>query len=430
MRRVVSIVALMLVVLGWTGPAQALIGTMDQVPAATLLLPYFDVDLSNPQGVTTLLSINNASASAALVQFVVYSDLSVATMNFNLYLTGYDVQTINMRDIFNGVLPQTADFIRDPADTISPRGQFSQEANFPNCSGLLPPPPVPAGFTTNLANAHTGKASAGLSGLCAGQNLGDNIARGYVVVNVLNACTLELPGDTSPSPYFLAGGTGVAGNTNVLWGDYFHVNPGQNFAQGNPMVHIEADATNPATATAGRYTFFGRYVSWTAVDNREPLATNFAARFLNGGVFSGGTSLLVWRDSKTNQQPFTCPSTIGRPSWFPLGQEAIAIFDEQEQVVLPPTSPIAPQPPNFGIIPFPAEANRTHVGGASFPVPFNFGWLYLNLNSTVSGNPNPPVDPAAAQAFVEMVHDASGLFSVGYNAIQLDSATAASHFVP
>jgi hypothetical protein len=408
MNRVVSIVALMLAVLGWAGPARALIGTLDQVPAATLLLPYFEVDLSNPNGITTLLSINNASAAATLVHFVMYSDLSVPTMNFNIYLTGYDVQTINLRDIFNGVLPQTG--------------------NSGICPGKLPPSSLPAGFTTHLANAHTGKASAFLSGLCAGQNLGDNIARGYVVVNTLNACTLSFPGDLG---YFASGGTGQVSDQNVLWGDYFHVNPGQGFAQGNPMVHIEADAANPATTTAGRYTFFGRYVGWNASDNREPLATNFAARFLNGGAFSGGTSLLAWRDSKTAQQAFTCPAIPGvRPPWFPLGQEVISIFDEQEQVFVPPTVPIAPQPPSFGIIPFPAEANRVKVGGASFPVPFPFGWLYLNFNTTVSGNPNPPVDPAAAQAVVEMVHDASGRFSVGYNAIPLDSATAASHFRP
>ena len=31
-------------------PANAVIGTIDNVPAATLLLPYFEVDLANPNG--------------------------------------------------------------------------------------------------------------------------------------------------------------------------------------------------------------------------------------------------------------------------------------------------------------------------------------------------------------------------------------------
>ena len=60
---------------------------------------------------------------------------------------------------------------------------------------------------------------------------------------------------------------------NVLWGDYIYVNPSQNIANGGALVHIEASTTDPATTTAGRYTFYGRYVGWNAIDHREPLAT-------------------------------------------------------------------------------------------------------------------------------------------------------------
>src|SRR5687767_3734241 len=90
MKRVIA-VALVLAVLGWTVPAHARIGTIDQVPAATLLLPYFEVDLDNPTGVTTLLSINNASATAILAHVVLWTDLSVPTLAFDVYLTGFDV---------------------------------------------------------------------------------------------------------------------------------------------------------------------------------------------------------------------------------------------------------------------------------------------------------------------------------------------------
>src|SRR5436305_6675816 len=118
-------------------PASAVICTVDAVPAATLLLPYFEVDLNNPNGLTTLFSINNASATAVLAHVVVWSDLSVPVLDFNIYLTGYDVQTINLRDILvNGVLPRTASAGQDPGDTISPKGQFSQDINFASCQGL------------------------------------------------------------------------------------------------------------------------------------------------------------------------------------------------------------------------------------------------------------------------------------------------------
>ncbi|HEX3557232.1 MAG TPA: hypothetical protein VIA62_28735 [Thermoanaerobaculia bacterium] len=406
------------------GQAVAVICTIDAVPAATLLLPYFEVDLNNPNGLTTLFSVNNASATAVLAHVTVYSDLSVPVLDFNIYLTGYDVQTINLRDILvNGNLPQTASAGQDPTDKISPKGPKSQDINFASCTGQLPPPPLPPSFLQHLALALTGKGSPLFGGLCAGRNLGDNIARGYITVDTVNNCTLRLPSDIN---YFTSDIT----FQNVLWGDYFYVNQAQNFANGDTLVHVEASLTNPATTTAGRYTFYGRYVGWNAIDHREPLATTFAGRYANGGTFSGGTSYVVWRDSKTNQNPFTCPATTGRPSWFPLGQEGIDIFDETEQVNTPQTFPFSPQPPQQGIIPFPAEAQRTVINGADFPVPFNFGWLYLDLNTTISGNPNPPFDPAAAQAWVTVNMDSNGHFSVGFSAIQLDSACAPNHFVP
>ena len=137
-----------------------MICTIDEVPAATLLLPYFDVDLGNPNGETTLFSINNASATAVLAHVVVWSDLSVPVLDFNVYLTGYDVQTINLRDILrSGVLPQTAPRARIRATPSARRAQFSQDINFASCSGLLPPPTLPASFISHLQASLTGQAS-------------------------------------------------------------------------------------------------------------------------------------------------------------------------------------------------------------------------------------------------------------------------------
>ncbi|MFL6236748.1 MAG: hypothetical protein ACJ76N_26700 [Thermoanaerobaculia bacterium] len=420
--------------------AWATICDMGAQPSATLLLPYFEVDLGSGTGQTTLFSINNASATAALAHVVVWSDLSVPVLDFNIYLTGYDVQTINLRDILvDGKLPQTASDGQDPTDTISPQGLFSQDINFASCAGLLPPPTLPSDFVDHLQASLTGQESAVLGG-CAGLRRGDGIARGYITVDTVNGCTLRFPGDPG---YFGPGGTGDATNQNILWGDYFYVNQGQNFASGNILVHIEASPGSgtssfntypapgsPETTVAGQYTFYGRYVNWTAADTREPLATNFATRFVTGGNFSGGTSVIVWRDSKIVQNSFPCTNV---PLWFPLGQEGIVIFDEQEHPQVAQTFPVSPQPPNEGLTPFPAEAQRTRVGGEDLPVPYNFGWLYLNLNTVVGVPPavsNPSEDPTAAQAWVTTEMDANGRFSVGFEAIRLDSACSPLHFVP
>src|SRR5947208_2096678 len=138
--------------------AGAVICATDDVPGATLLLPYFEVDGANANGVTTLFSINNASATAVLAHVTVWTDLSFPVLDFNVYLTGYDVQSINLRDILiNGVLPRTASAGQDPGDSISPKGPFSQDINFASCSGLLPPPAVlPASFLAYLQAALTG----------------------------------------------------------------------------------------------------------------------------------------------------------------------------------------------------------------------------------------------------------------------------------
>jgi hypothetical protein len=398
------------------GQAIAEICTIDDVPAATLLLPYFEVDLDDPNGINTLFSINNASATAVLAHVVLWSDLSVPTFDFNIYLTGYDVQTVSIRDIFNGTVPSTASAGQDPGDTISPKGDFSQDINFASCNGQLPPPPIPAAFVTHLRAAHTGGFSAILNG-CSGLDFGDNIARGYVTVDTVNNCTLRFPGDAG---YFVSGGAGDATNQNVLWGDYFYVDNANNFAQGETLVHVEADALNPETSVPGEYTFYGRYVAWTAADNREPLSTNFAGRYINGGTFTGGTDFIVWRDSKVDQAAFTCGTL---PAWFPLGQEQIVVFDEEETPEQQEVPPFSPPPPGDFLIPFPAEAQRTQIDGPDFPVSFDFGWIFLNLNTTVlAAGPNPPEDPAAAQAWVTVVMDANGRFSVGFDGVQLDNA--------
>src|SRR4030095_11190862 len=175
---------------------------------------------------------------------------------------------------------------------------------------------LPASFTQHLRLSLTGKASPILGGRCAGRDLGDNIARGYITVDTVSNCTLRFPGDPG---YFAPGGTGDATNQNALWGDAFYVKDMANLAEGETLVHIEAApgtgtsalcgtyGPSPETTVAGQYTFYGRYVSWPAADNREPLATNFAVRYVTGGAFDGGTDLLVWRGSKVNPAPFTWP---------------------------------------------------------------------------------------------------------------------------
>jgi len=432
------------------GQAIAEICTIDDVPAATLLLPYFEVDLKNnnsPSGVNTLFSINNASASAAVAHVTFWTDQSIPTLDFDVYLTGYDVQTISVRDIFNGILPRTADAGADQGfnPEVSPKGTLSQDINFPGSSGpCVAPyknPVLDPTRITNLRAAHTGQNAPSYGG-CLGANYGDNVARGYVTVDSVTQCNLLFP---SSATYFSGG---IADTRNILWGDYFYVNSGQNFASGETLVHVEA-CPNPSVGngaghcpfTPGQYTFYGRYAAVAGQDQREPLATTFASRYINGGDFNGGTSLIVWRDSKTVPTGingvYNCNLADG-PAWFPLNQTDVVAFDETENPQdLCFTGDVVSPPQGGAQTCFPLEAQRVSLSGGnvigSNPTPSSaFGWIYLNLNTTVSGVNYPAANPAIAQAWVETVMDANGRFSVGFDAIKLDSACAPSNviFIP
>jgi hypothetical protein len=390
------------------GPASAEICAIDAVPASTLLVHYFEVELGNDAGFTTLFSINNASAAPTLAHVTLWTDWSIPTIDFDVYLTGFDVQSFNLRDFFTtGLLPQTA-----PDDDFSNNGLFSLgHVVFPGCAGNLPIGNLPPILITLINEAHTGQPVSfpGFDGDCAGENYGDNVARGYITIDQVDACSTLFPN----SPVYFGPG-GVAGNDNILWGDVFYVDPGNNFAQGETAVHIES--APEGFFVPGDYTFYGRYVGFTALDQREPLGTTFATRYLTGAGFGGGTDILCWRDSKADPTPVACGS--GPPDPMPLSQTQIVIFDEEENPeVPPPPPPISPLPPGQENVVCPLETQRVAVGGPALPTTFDNGWLYLNLNTTTGA----PVDPAA-QAWVSTIMSAEGQYSIGLDAIQLDSA--------
>jgi hypothetical protein len=360
-------------------------------PAATLLLPYFEVDLARDDGLTTRFTINNASATATLARVTLWTDLAVPVFAFTVYLTGFDVQRVDLRDVLEGRLPVTAS--PDPA-----------------CDA----PPLAGAALTALRNALRGQPSETFGGQCGGQAFGDGRARGYVTVDDMNACAAGFPG--SPG-YFAGGGLGEASNDNVLWGHYVLADRGRDgpLAAGGPLVHVPADG---ALGAPGTYTFYGGLLAFSAADNRRPLATSFAAPYVQprppgpgsgrtedaaGVPYTRGTDLLVWRDVKAPSVAFACG---GSPPWFPLGQAQAVAFDEQEN----------PAEVAAGTTPFAAAAQRVPVDTPDLGLPFDFGWLFLDLSVATGA----PVDPVA-QAWVEVLHDPGGRLSVLQRPVQLDA---------
>ncbi len=395
------------------GTASAELGAIDPVPAATLLLPYFEVELTPFDCVTTLFSVNNASADPAVAHVTLWSEWSEPVIDFDLYLTGYDVQTINLLDIIlNGILPRTG-----PVDSLSPRGAFSSaHSTFGGtCSaaGIPNYAPLSQSFKQLIQESLSGQAlSIGpAAGLCTAAPGRENFARGYLTIDSASACSQEFTNDPG---YFVAGGLGVANNNNVLWGDYFIVNPIDHLAQGFTLVHLEADDTLACPAPDGTpLTFYCRYAPGGA-DNREALGSSYAVRFVTGGTFTGGTDRVSYRDPGSIGVPRSC--TTGPATVF--GQSLITVFDEAENPIVVSTGGPSGEPAPQEQAPFPWEANRTTVGGPLDVGSYLFGWLLLDLGGAQTGD-----ETEKTQAYVVAVMEASGRFSVGLDAIQLDNLT-------
>jgi hypothetical protein len=367
-------------------------------PAATLLIPYFEVDLADPQGQTTLVSINNASARSTLARVVLWTDWSVPTLAFDVYLTGYDVQTLNVRDLFTqATLPVTGPEASNAGTLSNNSTLFTGCAN----TGGGVAEPLTALQLAQLKAAHTGQPiGASLPQQCAGSgSLGPNVAVGYITVDVVNRCTPRTVGTTENTPvasnYFAKGGTGLASDNNVLWGQYYYVNSRRNTSDGQTAVSIVAD---PDFFMGGEYTFYGRYVGFDGRDDRVPLSSLYYSRYLDGGPFSGGTDLVVWRDNRRATAPtYTCGAS---PSWAPLGEMQLVYFDEEE-------NPMEILRGNA----FPLATQKVHMGSTALPAPHPFGWMMVDLWHE---------DETHAQGWVSTIMTADGRFSVGHEALRAD----------
>jgi len=403
-------------------PLAAAVCDLEPVPAATLLLPYFEVG----DEVTTLFSINNASPEPTLVLVTLWTDWGVPTVWFHVYLTGFDVARINLADIFEGNIPITADEQNDPDDTVSPSGgPFlgrtvpEWEGSFPDCDKFFPffENPVIAGTALErMVEGHTGQPVAAVGGQCLGADHGDRVVRGFVTVDSVNRCSLTF----MDAPEFFAAEGGIANGRNVLWGDFFLVDADHRYAEGSNLVHIEAVESLDEIPTGA--TFYGRFATGGA-DLREPLGTVWASPYLANDSVNGHTDLLVWRDPTVRDllpDGAECgdSGTLNAgPSWFPLNETEVVAFNESEDAVALCRN-------LGGVIPvgeaetycFPYASGRYRWNDGLLATPFSFGWAWLNLNlpEAAAG--------VASQSHVTSLHRAPGFFSVGVPALRLEGA--------
>ncbi|HEV7570943.1 MAG TPA: hypothetical protein VGQ21_05545 [Thermoanaerobaculia bacterium] len=363
-------------------------------PAATLLVPYFEVDLAATGEQTSLFTITNVSRYSQIAHVTLWTDWAFPVLTFNIFLAGYDVQGINLKDILvRGIVaspvgtgPTT---VQSPLGALTSRGNGGPGYANPNFNSVIDCDAIPGVLPPTLMAAvrsalTTGVYNPGALAACPNSVGGTHAnAIGYATIDVVGSCTTRLPSD--PLYY-----TTDLLYDNVLIGDYQQIGPqpagtsaGSFDAGGNPMVHVravpEGGGAGSNVATELPYTFYDRYTPAAnrTQDRRQPLPSTFAARFIQGGPGAFATNYTIWREGFGKG---ACGASLASNQQLPAVD--IVRFDEHDNPsVVAPCNILcpAPTPPSF-----PATSSSATFS-ALYPTIFFSadvgGWMYLNLNN-------------------------------------------------
>ncbi|HEX9984518.1 MAG TPA: hypothetical protein VGF69_14755 [Thermoanaerobaculia bacterium] len=334
-----------------------------QLPAATLLLPYFEVALDDfGRDANTLFTVVNVTRQPQIASVTIWTDMAYPALTFDVFLTGYDVQAISLHDVLGkGILPG--------GGSSAPRGSRSQNSN-PNflanaataCARM--PAKLDTASLRELQRLLTAPANE-----CQGGT--HQRAVGYVTIDVTATCSSTLPADPAYFDELLF--------DNVLTGDYqqLYMNDNIPFTGGNALVHIraipEGGAAGSTAVTRLPFTFYDRYTPAgdKKRDRRQPLPNAFAVRNIQGPDLH--TRMNVWRERDPSMPPCN-------PATRRIGYGEMIRFDERENYY-----------GFFWVGPYPTpESHRTMlVESISFDGDPRLqemtsgdvgGWLYANLD--------------------------------------------------
>ena len=440
-------------------------------PAATLLLPYFEVDFVSAASAarTTLFTITNTSRLPQVAHVVLWTDWSYAALDFNIFLTGYDVQAINMYDIFNrgiiapGAIPGVSGStsgtdVRTTAPSLTVGNPPNATPATPNATanpnfiitgasavGTLcqaQPGVIPGAYLADLQRIFTTGQAGAIIGAGCTTRLGGihSNAVGYVTVDVAATCTTSLPGPGYFSTFI--------NFDNVLIGDYQDINPNAttgNYAGGNPMVHLRAvPEGGPPGALGGTpvatnlpFTFYDRYTTGflRTIDRRQPLPSVFAARYIQGGTGNFNTNYKIWREGLGDPSGSSTNCNVSINSALAVAE--IVRFDEHENATTAAFSPTPISPPIAPTaLTLPETSSTSTANSAVFPTIAASGdvagWMYLNLNDGGGANltaqragfgTGPPVTGAAFSARnVSQNWTIISMFAEGRYSVDFDAA--------
>lgn len=341
------------------------------MPAATLLLPYFEVDTDFASGKTTIVTITNVSNVDQIARVTLWTDYSFPVLTFNVYLTGYDVQALNLFDVIvRGIIAPDAGTGTEVTDR-GPLSDVNPALSLGNCDRL--PGALDSIFVDRLQSAflqgQVAPIGTFLPGCDAVGNVHEN-AIGYATIDVVSNCGFARP---DQAVYY----TQDLRYDNVLTGDYQQIDLASSSMQANPLVHIRAipEGGTPASRQTGAHnrtnferTFYDRYAPATHSDARQPLPATFAARWTQGGPLQLETSYKIWREGNTGTGS-QCAEYAGNAT---LPVREVVVFDEAENFVANAGAFTLPETSLLGID---DDAMPQLTNGATG------GWTYFNLDT-------------------------------------------------
>jgi hypothetical protein len=462
--------------------ATAITCTIDQRPAATLLIPYFQATFNpdgtilgtGPTSLDTLVTIGNASSAPMIAHVNVFNERTELVLDFNIALTGFDIQSFGMASILRGNLPITPinqNHVSEVKDTnqVTINGDVCQRnpssVVYPSAGGYLrvkpanpatgldnqlatvayPVGPFPAAFLfevlDSLDTTKDTRTCGGTDGTIT------NPIHGYLTIDHANYCNLSNPSDPA---YYTNDAIGMENN---LFGDYIYTSGAGVGTLGFPAVAIEADGSLADTTAApttlagipGRRTFYRRYVisadplgclnafpapqsgfDCGGGDQREPLGLKYAARWFDLATPAVTSFFNVWRASSV---PSTVSGGLADLLGSPVGKcntseptVTLTFYDEDENTV---TQGVCPSPCTQPTFNFPLETQRTSITNFSHPT-WPAGWVSMEFFNATG-----PVGGALDQAYVTYdFQGASAFLSAGIPAAQLDPTNCQPLLVP
>jgi hypothetical protein len=376
-------------------------------PAATLLLPYFEVETGS-RGIDTIFTIVNVGRAPAIAHLTLWTDWSFPVLTFSTPLGGYETRSISLFDlIVGGAMPPSSCDLPAvlPVSTVLAVRQALIDGTYPACGGK------------------------GVGG-AASTHRTPTTAAGYITIDVTSVCSSTLPTDPA---YFL----NEILFDNVLTGDYQTIDrtAGHNFSGGSPLVHIRAiPEGGPAGApligsqTNLPYTFYGRFITTAPAnaDRRQPLPSTFAARWVEGGAGNSNTDFKIWREAASGSSSCaTAQSNRARrvvevvrfdEHENPMGLFSTCLFEAgcDRVVYLPATSRTT-------------TASEDDYPILNSPAGDTAGWMYLNIDMFDWQAP-PPAHALQGWVTVSMSAGGSeaGLFGVEYDATWLGNGCSAA----